>query len=219
VVTIGERQRDPLQPLTTVVELVYWLAVSSLVAGLGLALLGAGSIFGWGRDFHDLCVSIDGRVMGSGGAPAKPYGHGLLPGVGYFTRGFNVCVRHPSVGQSAVGVLMQLPGFVLFLGTFYAVRRLLRDAVRDGLFTAGFARWLRLLGWWLLAGEVVSTLIEAAAHIVLVDSMVTPGIDFGQWYGFLHGSWVVVFLGVGLLTLARIARVGAGMREDLEGTV
>jgi hypothetical protein len=35
------------------------------------------------------------------------------------------------------------------------------------------------------------------------------------WYP----SWSVVLIGLGLITFARVMRLGVGMREDLEGTV
>jgi hypothetical protein len=97
--------------------------------------------------------------------------------------------------------------------------RLARTAARDGLYTARFARLVLILGWWLLAGGLVATLTEAFARLNLLGQLVTWNVDWGQWPVAWSVSWPVVFIGLGLITFARIMRISAGMRADLEGTV
>ena len=65
----------------------------------------------------------------------------------------------------------------------------------------------------------MATLTEAFARLNLLGQLVTWNVDWGQWPVAWSVSWPVVFIGLGLITLARIMRISAGMRADLEGTV
>ncbi|WP_194922521.1 DUF2975 domain-containing protein [Catenulispora pinisilvae] len=213
------KQRDPLQPLLTVVDFIFSGLVVVTVLGAGLAVFSRGvSIFGWSRTVpYSVCVPTDDSNFRATGITVEP--GGLRPGTGASMQSASICLLHPTTGQAVALTIAQVTGFVLFAGAFYLVRRLLRDAAKNGLFTPDLARWLRALGWWLLAGEVIATIVVAAIRISLLNRMVNDRIGPGLWYGYLHGSWTVIFFGVGLITAARIMRVGSVMREDLEGTV
>jgi hypothetical protein len=76
-----------------------------------------------------------------------------------------------------------------------------------------------ILGWWLLAGGLVSTVAEAFARVNLLSQLATWYVNWGQWPVAWSVSWPVVFIGLGLITFARIMRISAGMRADLERTV
>ena len=97
--------------------------------------------------------------------------------------------------------------------------RLARAAARDGVYTAQAARLVLILGWWLLAGGLVATVAEAFARVNLLSQLVTWPVDWGQWPAAWSVSWPVVWFGLGLIIFARIMRISAGMRADLEGTV
>ncbi|HWN59753.1 MAG TPA: hypothetical protein VNO25_03705, partial [Streptosporangiaceae bacterium] len=108
---------------------------------------------------------------------------------------------------------------LLRLGAFYLAMRLTRAAARDGVYTAQAARLVLILGWWLLAGGLVATVAEAFARVNLLAQLVTWPVDWGQWPVAWSVSWPVVLIGLGLIIFARIMRISAGMRADLEGTV
>ncbi|WP_405682622.1 DUF2975 domain-containing protein [Streptomyces sp. NBC_01238] len=98
--------------------------------------------------------------------------------------------------------------------------RVTRSAARDGLYTTQTAERLRRLGWWLLAGSVLAAIATSLAEKALIASLsLDSGISAvsGMW------SWDVPFMailtGLGVLSFARIMRVGITMREDLDGTV
>ena len=97
--------------------------------------------------------------------------------------------------------------------------RLARTAAADGVYTARFARLLLILGCWLLAGGLVATVAEAFARMTLLSQLVTWHVDWGQWPAAYSVSWPVFWFGLGLIIFARVMRVSAGMRADLEGTV
>ena len=97
--------------------------------------------------------------------------------------------------------------------------RLARIAARDGVYTAQFARLLLILGWWLLAGGLAATVAEGFARMNLLGQLVTWHVNWAQWPASWSVSWPVVWFGLGLVIFARVMRIGAGMRADLEGTV
>ena len=97
--------------------------------------------------------------------------------------------------------------------------RLARTAARDGVYTAAFARLLLTLGWWLLAGGLVATMAQALARMDLLSRLVTWHVNWGQWPAVWAVSWPVVWIGLGLIVFARIMRISAEMRADLEGTI
>jgi hypothetical protein len=85
--------------------------------------------------------------------------------------------------------------------------------------TAQAARLVLSLGWWLLAGGLVASLAEGLARLNLLGLLVTWHVDWAHWPASWGWSWPVEWLGLGLIIFARIMRVSAGMRADLEGTV
>jgi hypothetical protein len=144
---------------------------------------------------------------------------GLAPGVRATWGTAFVCTVHPTVGQGLAFAATLLPIGLLRLGAFYLAMRLTRAAARDGVYTAQAARLVLILGWWLLAGGLVATVAEAFARVNLLAQLVTWPVDWGQWPVAWSVSWPVVLIGLGLIIFARIMRVSAGMRADLEGTV
>jgi hypothetical protein len=144
---------------------------------------------------------------------------GLAPGVQATWNGAILGVDHPTAGQALAFTLTLLPQGLLRVGTLYLAMRLARTAARDGIYTAQAARLVLSLGWWLLAGALVACVAEGFARLNLLGKLVTWPIDWVHWPPSWGVSWPVVWFGLGLIIFARIMRVSAGMRADLEGTV
>jgi hypothetical protein len=144
---------------------------------------------------------------------------GLAPGVRATWDTAFLCTAHPTIGQGLAFAATLLPIGLLRLGALYLAMRLTRAAARDGVYTAQAARLVLILGWWLLAGGLVATVAEAFARVNLLAQLVTWPVDWGQWPVAWSVSWPVVLIGLGLIIFARIMRVSADMRADLEGTV
>jgi hypothetical protein len=144
---------------------------------------------------------------------------GLAPGVQAAWNGAVLGAAHPTAGQGLAFALTLLPPSLLRLGTLYLAMRLARTAARDGLYTARAARLVLALGWWLLAGGLVATVAEGFARLNLLGLLVTWHVDWVHQPGSWAPSWPVEWFGLGLIIFARIMRVSAGMRADLEGTV
>ena len=145
---------------------------------------------------------------------------GLAPGVQATWNGAILGVAaHPTAGQAVAFTLTLLPPGLLRVGTLYLAMRLARTAARDGIYTAQAARLVLILGWWLLAGAVVASWAEGFARLNLLSQLVTWPVDWVHWPASWGIPWPVFWFGLGLIIFARIMRVSAGMRADLEGTV
>jgi hypothetical protein len=144
---------------------------------------------------------------------------GLAPGVQAAWNGAVLGAAHPTAGQGLAFALTLLPPGLLRLGTLYLAMRLARTAARDGVYTIQAARLVLSLGWWLLAGGLVATVAEGFARLNLLGLLVTWHVDWVHQPGSWAPSWPVEWFGLGLIIFARVMRVSAGMRADLEGTV
>jgi hypothetical protein len=80
---------------------------------------------------------------------------------------------------------------------------------------------LRFLAWFILAGSLAVAAGEAVARSVFASTVVTDSVPIvdNAINEVINGSVLPVLIACGLLTLARMIRVGNQMSEDLAGTV
>jgi hypothetical protein len=214
------RPRNRLQSLATAVTWVFWLAVAVTALQVILALTHSGALLTPVPNSQPgalACLNAAQQLLQHAGSGLSHLG--LSPGVRATWTTASVCTSHPTAGQAVAFAVTLLPLGLLRLGALYLAMRLARTAARDGVYTARAARLVLIMGWWLLAGGLVATLTEAFARLNLLGQLVTWNVDWGQWPVAWSVSWPVVFIGLGLITFARIMRISAGMRADLEGTV
>ena len=214
------RPRNRLQPLATVVTWVFWLAVAVTALQLIPAVTRSGALFISAPNSQPnalACLNAAQQLLQHAGIGLSH--PGLSPGVRATWNTASLCTAHPTAGQYLAFALTLLPLGLLRLGALYLVMRLARAAAADGVYTGQFARLLLILGWWLLAGGLVATVAEAFARMNLLGQLVTWPVNWGQWPAAYSVSWPVFWFGLGLIIFARIMRVSAGMRADLEGTV
>jgi hypothetical protein len=208
-----------------VVTWVFWIAVLITAFQVFEALTRAGNI-GWYFDSVPASqLSPDTLVWAYIAPPLLPHAgstlihSGLAPGVHAAWSGAVLGTARPTAGQGLAFALTLLPPGLLRVGALYLVMRLARAAARDGIYTARAARLVLILGWWLLAGGLVTGIAEGFAQLNLVGLLVTWPVDWVHWPKSWGVSWPVVWFGVGLIVFARVMRVSAGMRADLEGMV
>jgi hypothetical protein len=214
--------RSRLQPLATVLTWVFWLSVAATAATVIRTLTGQGPLFGAhiggpSPSLSGVCLNAAAALLPHTATGLSPVG--LAPGVRAVWAGATVCAAHPNASQALAAVVTVLPIALLRLGALYLAMRLARAAARDGIYTPQAARLLLILGWWLLAGGLVATVTEAFARINLLSQLITGNVDWAQSPVAWSMSWPVAWIGLGLIILARIMRIGVGMRADLEGTV
>lgn len=202
--------RNPLEPLRSATGAVFTVALIGYAAAVLSTMLGRGNLFGLGESV--VCVDANNLALPVGEPLAKP-------GVFANADGVSLCTRHADAGQHALGVLIGLPGPALLLGALFLLHRVIREAERSGVFGDRVAGRLRVLGWVLLVGQLATMVIKgsATAYFVADVSTLNPGTPWGITYW--QWSWPSLLAGFGALTLARVIRIGARMREDLDGTV
>jgi hypothetical protein len=133
----------------------------------------------------------------------------------------NLCANQPTLGQRALVTLTQAPATVLYLAVLVLLWQLLRTIGRTGPFVLLVARRLRFLAWFILAGSVVVAAGEGLAQNVFASTVVTDRVPIAANVinNVIDGLVLPVLINCGLLTLARVIRVGARMSDDLAGTV
>jgi hypothetical protein len=210
-----------LDRLATAAAWVFWIFTVGTALQLIVAVTRAGSLFAnppsslpgpqptvWVALAPPLLQHVGSVLIHSG----------LAPGVQAVWNGAILGTAHPTAGQALAFTLTLLPFDLLRLGALYVAMRLARTAARDGVYTAQAARLMLVLGWWLLAGGFLAALATGFARLNLLGQLVTGPVDWVHWPSSWGPSWPFWF-GLGLIVYARIMRVSAGMRADLEGTV
>jgi hypothetical protein len=214
------KQRNRLEPLATVVTWVFWFAVLATGLRVILALFGQHPWLVLGGPAGTppaVCLETAPPLLQHAGSGLSHAG--LSPGVRATWNAADVCTAHPTTGQALAFTVTLLPIDLLRLGTLYLAMRLARAAARDGVYTVQAARLVLVLGWCLLAGELIATFAAGFARVNLLGQLVTWHVDWAHWPASWGVSWPVVWIGLGLVIFARVMRVSAGMRADLEGTV
>jgi hypothetical protein len=217
----GRLQRlATLDRLATILTWVFWFTAALTAFQLIQALTRSGALLipvPNSQPNSIVCLTTAPALLQHAGSGLSH--PGLAPGVRATWDTAFLCTARPTVGQGLAFAATLLPIGLLRLGALYLAMRLTRAAARDGVYTARAARLVLILGWWLLAGGLVATVAEAFARVNLLAQLVTWPVDWGQWPVAWSVSWPVVLIGLGLIIFARIMRVSAGMRADLEGTV
>ncbi|MEU1803880.1 hypothetical protein [Streptomyces sp. NPDC019937] len=130
------------------------------------------------------------------------------------------CAQEATTGQSILANIGSLTSLVAWIGGLFLLNRLLGNAARTGIHTPQTASRLRLLGWWLLVGSVITQTVAAFAQTALLDTLSRSAeLSAGAWIQAWDPPYLAILTGSGLLAFARITRVGSKMREDLEGLV
>jgi hypothetical protein len=213
------KPRNRLGTLATAITWVFWFAVLATGLRVILALLGQHPWFVFGGPGVPPAVCLETAPPLLQHAGRELIHSGLSSGVQATWNAASLCAAHPTAGQALAFTLTLLPIDLLRLGTLYLAMRLARGAARDGVFTVQAARLVLILGWWLLAGELVATFAAGFARVNLLGQLVTWNVNWVHWPASWGVSWPVVWCGLGLVIFARIMRTSAGMRADLEGTV
>jgi hypothetical protein len=203
---------DPLEPMARVTRFV--LDVAGIVLALGVV----GVFLGQGFLAHRLCAADPGIQM-----ELRPGQLAGLPGIMVTSSGVSFCTEHATAGQKLLNGLVQLSDLALLACVLFIVSRVIREAKRHGVFSDRLPRALRGLGWFIVLGGLVTMQVKASAQALLLNTLEPPGYDAYQpaWLGvgLWDMPWATLLAGVGVLTFARIIRIGVTMRRDLEETV
>ncbi|MCD0448027.1 hypothetical protein LO762_02275 [Actinocorallia sp. API 0066] len=210
------RRRWDLARLTNAVFVGY--LTLTVVGGLAfLAFVEGGSAFGIGGSL--VCLSIDtGASSAEAQRVLRDLG-GIVPDVGVVLDGLRVCDRTPSTEQYLWSFLSVTPTYLLSLRVLQVVAQTARAARDGGRVTPAVADRLRALGCALAVGGTVACLVEAAARVALVNTVVLPdGLlrrdpAWAAYEVLVDGlPFTLLLIGGGLLLLARAVRDEAAKR-------
>ncbi|MFI0960379.1 DUF2975 domain-containing protein [Streptomyces sp. NPDC021080] len=212
------RVRNPLEPMSSAVTIIVSLFAMAMVLGVFGSMFADGvHILGIGE--KPVCATDTSTTVGGG--PVPPMDMKAAPGARVaLDASPSYCASHPSTVQGLLHTGTQVPSFVFTVGVLLLVLRLIRGAEGDGLYTARTAERLRRVGWWLLAGSVLAAIGKSVSEKALLDSL-SRGGDVSALSGLISwdAPYMAILTGLGVLSFARIMRVGVAMREDLDGTV
>ena len=210
------RLTEPLESMTWLFGV--WLALV-LAAGAVAAWLGSGSVGGFGD--ASVCETLTNTFDDTGSSPTG-VGVSARPGATIDTWGyFHACAANPSVGQRIWYTLIDLPSFILWACLLWLLWRMLSTARTRGPFARQMAVALRRLGWFIIAGAAVASAVHGLALDMVINSLVRPGIGYGDAvFGPIRGVLPVPLIaGAAMLTFARIIGVGEAMDEEIRATV
>ncbi len=218
-VSAGDANRKLTQPLGGAV-----LAILTFIGGLLVTLLILApwnhnvSLFGYGPGPACASVPLNGLTETGNGTVLAHMRPGTSSGTG---AQLMLCANRPTMGQRTLVTLTEAPAPVLYLATLVLLWQLLRTVRKAGPFAVLVAGRLRFLGWFILAGSLAVSAGEGVAQSVFASTVVTDSVPTASnaVNDMINGLLVPLVIACGLLTLARVIRVGARMSDDLEGTV
>jgi len=138
------------------------------------------------------------------------------------------CASHPSAAQWVLDGLMRLPGPLVLATVLVLIWQLVREAGRNGPFTARTAGIMWRLGLVVLIGTAVAGAVSRLGTDLLLQMFLQDPPYTGApvvfadmlFSGSLHALLPVPALaGAGLLTFARITRTGVALDEEVRATV
>ncbi len=206
----GKPGKDPLEPIEAAVTVVCTLGVLALTLWAVLAVF----VDGVGFYLPDRVCVADPSTSGGGTATEGMFGAG--PGVDVEARP-TFCFDG-STGQRALFIATTQLVLLWHVGALVMAWLLIRRARKHGPFTRRTVRGLTLMGRYLAGGAVVLHLVEGLAHGVLI-SHATDYWGYARLLDATQVRWWPIFIGLGLLTFARLIQLATDMREDLEGVV
>ncbi|WP_344285705.1 hypothetical protein [Streptomyces hebeiensis] len=202
-----------LEPLSSVVG-GFLRILTGLVAAAFILSLFSGVRIGWGSSNGCVTASwVNGSSTDTSALFSSKEGAqvSVIP---------EYCAADMDGYQRILNVLSELPSALLLIGGLILLNMLLKAAARNGIYTLQTANRVRVLSWWLLVGSVLAEIIQANAQTALLDTLTTEApYTAVSWLNAWTPPYLAVLAGLGLLTFSRIIRVGADMREDIEGTV
>ncbi|MFB4192934.1 DUF2975 domain-containing protein [Streptomyces carpaticus] len=205
----GGPRRDPLEPIEAAVTVVCVLGAVLLTLWAALAIFA-----GVGFYLPDRVCVADPSTSGGGTATAGMFGASSM--VDVEVRPTFCFDGNP--GQRALYIVATQASLLWHAGALVMAWLLIRRARKYGPFTRRTVRGLTVLGWYLAAGAVALHLVQGLVHGTLI-SYATDYWGYARLLDLTQVSWWPVFIGLGLLTFARLIQLATDMREDLEGLV
>jgi hypothetical protein len=164
-------------------------------------------------------VEDPARLKALGAVDDRPYP--VHSGVEFYGRFTEICREDASFLGQLVYQSTRLATPLALLVALVLLERLIAAARRGGGFDGSVGGGLTFLCLFLVLAPMATTLFTTIVQANLAVSM-AAGAMKGIWvqvYQERTVPWAYLIAGIGLVVMAGVVRVGARMREDLEGTV
>ncbi|MGP3963170.1 DUF2975 domain-containing protein [Nonomuraea sp. 3N208] len=132
-----------------------------------------------------------------------------------------ICKDDSSLGTQLLYQTSRFATPLVLLIALFLLDRLIRDARRENGFDEVVVRRLWFLGAFLIVSTLAASLYTSIVETGLAVSMAAGSVR-QVWEMALFGwafPWAFLLAGLGLVVMSKVVRVGAHMREELEGTV
>ncbi len=202
--------KSPLEPIASAVGCVTSLFV--LVMLLSLLVHQAS----WGNGPVCSTVSPNDASLFSGPVSVS----GLATGTKASLATINICSNHPTAALRFAGFAAAWPYTILWAIFLFRLRRIMTFAAQPGmLYSAETAIQLRDIGWLMTGGGIAASVVASTARIFIFTRLVHyPGLGWFAPWQVDFSVWTLI-IGLALISIARIMRLGATMREELDVTV
>lgn len=201
--------RSPLEPIATAVRWAFGL----FIVGILVSALRHQALWGSGP----VCTYLsphDGPLVGG-----RVSVLGLAAGSKATLASAQVCSSNPTSALRLAGLAAAWPYLVLWVIFLFRLGGLLQSASQPGeLYSAATAARLRRLGWLMTGGGIAASVIASTAKIFIFTRLVHyPGLMFEPFE--VNFSFWALIVGLTLISVARVMRLGVTMREELDVTV
>jgi hypothetical protein len=212
---------DPLGPYEAAVTFLSAMVLLLVAFTIPLAIFGRASIVGIGETEACAVMQPDAvpygerDVAGQEGASFIP---GLRPDARFSVHELEVCDEHPSLPVKMLSIAGSAAPLLLLIGFLALSRRLIRHARRSGMFTTSVAARTQALGWFLLLGSLVVEVVRATANGVVASNAVR-GLGWGTGFRHFDIPVVLVVVGLGIITVARVLLRAVVLQDDHDATI
>lgn len=191
-----------------------------VVLGVLSTIFSSGTMLGVGSS--SICTEVQPGVYLPFGGDDDGAGDGSL-GLAKDAResvaSTRICAEDPTAGARALSLLDPLGDLVMLGVVLLLVRRWIRAARRDGLFAPGVATRLSHVGKALVVAAGVTCLLG----IVSTNAVVAAAVD-GPYTWKFSGvvttfPWLLLVVGIGVTSLARVTAYGRLLQQDVDGLV
>jgi hypothetical protein len=201
---------SPLEPIATAVGCLTGLFVVVILLSLFVHQAA------WGNGPVCSTVSANDASLFSGPVSVR----GLAAGTKAALNTINICTSHPSAALRLAGQAAAWPYTILWGIFLFRLRHLFKSASQPGmLYSVETAVRLRGTGWLMTGGGVAASAVASVAKIFIFSRLVHyPGLGWFAPWQVDFSVWTLI-IGLALLSVARIMRLGATMREELDVTI
>ena len=189
-----------------------------VVLGVLSTIFSSGTMLGVGSP--SICTEVPpAHYLAYGGEGGGDGSMGLAKDARESVASTRICAEDPTAGARALSLLDPLGDLAMLGVVLLLVRRWIRAARRDGLFAPGVATRLSHVGKALVVAAVVTCLLGIVSTNAVVDAAVDGPFTWKFTGVVTTFPWLLLVVGIGVTSLARVTAYGRLLQQDVDGLV